>query len=171
MKFYRKILDSDVSENAYLLCTWMWLLGRANYEPSKKLLKGQQVEMLPGMVAFSFKEVAKKFDCSRKTISKWCHYLHETKRISLVVSPQGCVATICNWSLYQDEKKEGLHDRASGRASATATGVAHNKEVKKERIKEGKDFSNLTQNEELNKPHPDTNPKIISMIRGLTKTL
>lgn len=114
------------------------MLALACWQPRKILWNGKQRELPAGSIIFGLKEFADKWDCSRATISKWCKYLEETKRISYETSTAGCLAIICNWEVYQSADDLPLTPTERGVNVALTTrerDVALNEEL---RIKESK---------------------------------
>ncbi len=141
VKLYRSVMEGDIKDNPYLLALWSWLLAAATWKESKLLDGGQQRILPPGSVVFGMRELAETWDCSKSTISKWAHYLHDTQRITLDVRPRGCVATILNWDVYQGE--DATEQPPSGHGAATEQppsghGAALSEEEKKVRKEERK---------------------------------
>lgn len=141
-KAWRKAWESDLSESVYLWALWNALLHMATWKETKVLWAGQQRVLPPGSVVFGFRELAAKFEVSRNTVAKWSQYLHDTQRIVLEKSPHGCIATICNWELYQsgevEEQPQSDHDADAVRTQSGHTlshGAALSEEDKKERTK------------------------------------
>lgn len=111
IKVYRSMGDGDLAENPILLALWIRLLTWATWKSSKVLWNGEQREIPAGSVVFGFRELAAQWGCSAKTIHKWAHYLHSTKRIALETSTHGSLATICNWEIYQAQEDAGVTPR------------------------------------------------------------
>lgn len=136
IKSYRKQLDSDLFQNAYLWAIWSWFLHASTWKESKVLWEGKQRTLPAGSVVFGYRELSTKFECSKNTIKKWAKYLHDTDRVILETCPRGCVVTILNWEVYQgvDEDSRTLDAR---NAHTTSTQGSHSvpliEEVKKER--------------------------------------
>lgn len=139
IKAWRKAVDSDLADNMFLWSIWNWMLHVATWKPSKIIWKGKQRELPAGTVVFGITELAEKWDCSKHTISRWVHYLSETQRIVLETGTDGCIATLCNWELYQSpEFEEGTLEEHEGNAEGTRGERERNlsEEDKKERRKE-----------------------------------
>lgn len=136
VKLYRSVMEGDIKDNAYLLALWSWLLAAATWKESKILEDGRQRVLPPGTVVFGMSELAETWQCSKATISKWSHYLHDTQRITLETRTRGSIATILNWDVYQgeeiDERTTSERQVNAGRTPSERQ-VNGSEEVKKER--------------------------------------
>ena len=126
IKVYRSLGEGDLVQNPYLLALWVRLLTWATWKPSKTLWNGEQRDLPAGSVIFGYRELADQWNCSRATVHKWSHYLHDTDRITLETAPSGCLATIRNWELYQSSDDD---ERTSGERSANAERTLGEREV------------------------------------------
>jgi len=111
-KVWREAWDKDLSRNVYLWALWHALLHMAHWKESQIIWNGKQRKLPAGSVVFGIKEIAEKWGCSQRTISKWLHYLHDTQRIVLETCARGTLVTICNWEAYQANEDNACADRA-----------------------------------------------------------
>lgn len=102
-KVWREAWHKDLSRNVYLWALWHALLHMAHWKESQTIWNGDRRTLPPGTVIFGIKEIANRWNCSQRTISKWLHYLHKTDRIVLETCARGTLVTIRNWEKYQKE--------------------------------------------------------------------
>lgn len=143
VKLYRSVMEGDLKDNPYLLALWSWLLAAATWRETKLLDGGKQRTLPAGSVVFGISELAETWKCSKATVSKWAHYLHDTKRISLEVRTSGCIATIRNWDVYQgneDEVRTPSEHQVNTERTPSEHGVNCIEEVKKIRREESKNI-------------------------------
>ena len=147
VKFYRSVVEGDLKDNAYLLALWSWLLAAATWKETKIMDGGKQRILPPGSVVFGITELAETWDCSKATVSKWAHYLHDTGRIHLEARTRGCIATIRNWDVYQGNEEE-VRTQSEREVNTGRTRSEHEanciEESKKVRTKESKKTTSPT---------------------------
>lgn len=104
VKLWRSAGEGDLPQNIFLWGLWSWLLCAAHWRPATIVWKGKRRDIPAGVVVLGIKELAIKWDCSQRTISKWLHYLHDSERIVLESCSRGTLVTICNWETYQSKE-------------------------------------------------------------------
>jgi hypothetical protein len=138
-KMHREATEKDLGKNLHLWSIWTTLLCMATWKESQIIWNGKQRMIPPGSVVLGISELATRWGCSQRTISKWLHYLHDTQRIVLESCARGTLVSICNWNAYQapDDEACALPAQQVGTDCAlTARQVGLNEEVKKVRRKE-----------------------------------
>ena len=86
----------------------------AHWKESDIIWKGQRRTLPAGAVVLGIKELADRWGCSQRTISKWLHYLNDSDRIVLESCARGTLVTIRNWEKYQSANERECADRAQG---------------------------------------------------------
>lgn len=105
-KLHRSAWEKELSHNVYLWAIWHAFLHMATWKETKIIWLGKQRTIPPGSVVFGYREFSEKWDISKTTVKKWVQYLHDSGRIVTEVCPRGCIATICNWEIYQENDSE-----------------------------------------------------------------
>ena len=101
IKVWRGAWEKDLSTNIHLWAIWHALLHLAHWRESSIVWEGEKRVLPAGSVILGVKEIASRFRCSQRTISKWLKYLAKTDRIVLETCSRGTLVTICNWESYQ----------------------------------------------------------------------
>lgn len=139
IKLWRKAVEGDLAQNAYLWALWNWLLYAATWKPTSIIWQGKRRDIPPGTVILGIKEIAEKWDCSQSTVKKWLTYLQSSERIALETSSRGTLITVLNWNTYQSsdsERREPSENEVGAECDQSENEVGLNEEVKKERKKE-----------------------------------
>jgi hypothetical protein len=106
IKVHRKILDSAVFQNEYLLKLWIYCLVRANHKEvsvSIKTGKGNTiVKLMPGQFIYGQISVSRDLNWPRRTTHDRLKKLERLGNLATQSTPHYTIVSICNWESYQE---------------------------------------------------------------------
>jgi hypothetical protein len=108
ISLHRKLLDSRVFNNPYLLKVWIWCLLRANHkEEWVSMVTGRgtiEVHVSPGQFIFGRDSAAKELKMPSSSVRNRMKKLKTIENLDIKEDRQFSIITILNWSAYQDIK-------------------------------------------------------------------
>ena len=123
---------------------WVDLIIIANYKPGYIRVRGERIELKRGDVGHSMKTLADRWQWSRGKVERFLKELEKDKRIIRKTDNRKTVISICNYSKYQDKKKEDGHETGTRRARdghETGTRQGSNNKDNKDNKNKQKGFS------------------------------
>jgi len=107
IKLYRQIMESEFyfSEKFSKSAAWIDLLLLANHKESTFFIRGIEIKLAPGQLAYSQLTLAKRWKWNFKTVKKFLDMLELRKMIFQSVNKVTTLITIVNWSEYQDNQE------------------------------------------------------------------
>ena len=98
---HRALLDSRVFSDEKMLKVWIWILLKANYQPTTEYVKGQKISLDVGEFFINTTNAADELGLSRSTFHRILHILKDETQISLNVKRNGTLVKVLNWGIYQ----------------------------------------------------------------------
>jgi len=133
IKLHRQILESEIwtAERFSKGQAWVDLLLLANHKPQTIFIRGIEIKILRGQLAYSQLTLAKRWGWNFKTIVTFLRWLQNRGMLETKTNNQTTIITIQNYSLYQ--KKGDQSGDQSGDQKETRTETDKNdKNEKKE---------------------------------------
>lgn len=119
VKLHRKIEDSWIANDGVALAIWTTLLRWARYrQGGSTLVNGKIIELKPGQVVTSAKEIASKLKFGRMSVERRLNKFIECGSIVQQVSTHGRIITLCNWDKYNGLENDGVQPVSSNRAAS-----------------------------------------------------
>lgn len=153
IKIHRQILDSEIwtAERFSKGQAWVDLLMLANYQPRTIFIRGIELRILKGQVAYSQLSLAKRWQWNCKTIVTFLRWLEKRGMVETKTNNQTTVITIKNYSLYQTDGEQSGDQNGDQKDTKTET----NKNIKN--IKNIKTVKTIRDKKEIKK---EINPEI-----------
>ena len=101
IKVWRKTKDWAFADRPIALALWVTLLFEANHKATRKIYKGQIIDVLPGQLLTGRKYLSKISGISESTIEKYLKWFESEQQIAQQTSSQNRLITILNWDKYQ----------------------------------------------------------------------
>jgi len=98
---WRKISDSGILQNHKLTAFWIWCLIKASHKTHKLMVGFKEVELQPGQFIFGRRTAAKELKMSEQSLRTCLNSCKTSSKLTLEVTHQYSIITICNWELYQ----------------------------------------------------------------------
>ncbi|KKK78988.1 hypothetical protein LCGC14_2838030 [marine sediment metagenome] len=125
----RQIVDSEIfGKPASWLKIFIYLVTQAQYEPYKKLLRGQCYT--------TYADIAQACGVTRGQIDHATRFMKSKKMLATRKATRGMVVTICNYDTYQDTgryQSDAESDTKATQKRHTRDAIKENKETKKQR--------------------------------------
>ena len=138
VKLYRKIFDNPIICKSHdVFFFWCWLLAHVNYEKTKVVFKGKEVELKPGQLLVTVSELCLNCDLSVKQIRNYLEVLKKGKQIGIQTSNKNQVITVLNWKLYQEKGQTKGQTKGKRRANE---GQTKGKPTLYKEFKEGEEY-------------------------------
>lgn len=107
IKLYRKLLDNPVAcADGDHLAVWVYLLMSATRAPIKAKYGGEIIDLLPGQLLTSRREIAEVLKISDSKIKRVLQSLKKNLHIATETDHQQTLITVLKWSKYQEETSE-----------------------------------------------------------------
>ena len=106
IKLWRKGKDWSLSNRPKALSLWVHLLWEANHKPTRKIFKGNIIDIHPGQLLTGRKYLSSLCGVAESTIEKYLKLFEKEQQIIQQKSTKNRLITILNWNMYQgkDEK-------------------------------------------------------------------
>lgn len=118
---HRAVFDHPLFErNSARLGAWLWLVGKACWQPTDFNIQGKTVALQRGQLCVSIRSLASEWGWSKSAVDRFITRLKTETMIETEAGHGRLILTICNYSNYQDRKKAPRDTR--GTASGTAAG-------------------------------------------------
>ena len=106
VKLYRSLIDSAVFNDAEILKVWIWILCKAEYIKSTKVVKKQVIELEPGQLITSRKEAAEILNISERKFRSALQTLEELGCIEQKTTNKFTLINVMKWGFFQGQRKE-----------------------------------------------------------------
>ena len=120
-KVHRSLFDNDLwlAEPFTKGQAWVDLMGHANHKPASVWIRGIEVSVGRGQLAWSELTMAKRWQWSRGKVRRYLGMLEKRQMIEQQKNELTTVLTICNYELYQgsdttDETASSTTDKTAG---------------------------------------------------------
>lgn len=120
-KVHRSLFDNDLwlAEPFTKGQAWVDLIGHANHKPASVWIRGIEVSVGRGQLAWSELTMAKRWQWSRGKVRRYLGMLEKRQMIEQQKDELTTVLTICNYELYQgsdttDETASSTTDKTAG---------------------------------------------------------
>lgn len=101
IKIYRDLNDHWLSQDMEKLGRWVSLLLLASHDDNKVMIGDSLVTIKRGQIAMSFSFLAKRWNCSKSTASKFIELLESDDMVERKCERKTTILTICNYESYQ----------------------------------------------------------------------
>lgn len=149
-KNHRALENHWVGEDGIAYALFLRLISWANYEETKKFIKGELIIIKRGQVLTSVRELATSFKFDRSAVERRLQNFEKDMMIVREMRHPGTIITICNYDKYQciegERETANVHRTATRPANIPANQPTLIEEVKKERSKEGGEAHTLYRN-------------------------
>lgn len=137
LKLHRSLLDNDLwlAEPFTKGQAWVDLIGHANHRPGSVWIRGIEVQVKRGQLAWSELTMAKRWKWSRGKVRRYLGTLETRQMIVQETSPLTTLLTICKYEVYQgsdttDDTPDGTTNDATG-GTTDGQQTVHKQECKK----------------------------------------
>jgi len=138
IKIWRKIQDSGIGSNPFILGVAINMILDANWKDTTTIFNKQPTTIKRGQFIFGRKAYAAKLKTTERKIRTAVETLKNVQLIDQQTTNKYSIITICNYSKYQDKELEGDQQTTSKPTSqrpANDQQVTTSKELKKVRNK------------------------------------
>jgi hypothetical protein len=113
LKLQRKYRDSDLwlCEKFTRGQAWVDLLMLANYEKSFFYKRGIKIDVMPGQIARSEKELSSRWKWSRTKVRNFLKQLEKEQQIEQQLTNVTQIVTIVNFDKYQRKEQQTFHQK------------------------------------------------------------
>lgn len=129
-KIHRSVFDHWVSTDAEAFLLWLYIVGMAAYEPTKKIIMGRLIELLPGQFLFRGPQLADQLQIDRNKIYRLIKLFESNGMISIKkIGKRYSIITVINYSVYQGdnlpiEKNRETNDKPKYMDSSNLEGLS-----------------------------------------------
>lgn len=103
-KLHRSVFDHWVSTDAEAFLLWQYIIGMAAYEPTKKIIMGRLIDLLPGQFLFRGPQLADQLQIDRNKIYRLIKLFDDDDMISIKkIGKRYSIITVKNYSVYQGD--------------------------------------------------------------------
>ena len=103
-KLHRSVFDHWVSTDAEAFLLWQYIIGMAAYEPSKKIIMGRLIDLLPGQFLFRGPQLADQLQIDRNKIYRLLALFDQEDMVSIKrIGNRYSIVTVKNYSVYQGD--------------------------------------------------------------------
>lgn len=108
IKLHRQIVDNDLwfSERFSKAQAWMDLLLLANHKTKTAFLRGVEVSVDKGQLAYSIVSLSKRWQWNERTVDKYLKWLENKQMIQTKKTNVTTLITIVNYCKYQDNTEQ-----------------------------------------------------------------
>lgn len=117
IKVHRALADHHIASDPCVLSVWMHLLMMANHAPSKRLINGRVVTVLPGQALTSRKSLAAKTGVQESKVERILSMLKSEQQIEQHGTAKFRVISIVNWHEYQSGEQQNEQQMNSKRTA------------------------------------------------------
>lgn len=101
IKIHRDLANHWIAQDMEMLGRWLDLLMYASHTDNKVLIGGNLIEVKRGQMIASCDFLAKRWKCSKSTVSKFLEILASDKMVERKCERKYTLLTICNYEDYQ----------------------------------------------------------------------
>lgn len=105
IKIHRDIAKHWISQDMEKLGRWLDLLILASFEDNKVLVGDRLIEVKRGQMIASCDFLAKRWGCSKSTVSKFLELLESDNMVERYTERKTTKITICNYDSYQQREE------------------------------------------------------------------
>ena len=100
---YRKAENNPALEDDHFdkFHAWLWMIGRANYKPTRIMFNGKMTTLKRGQFITSVRKMASTFSWSNDKVLRFLRLLEENKMIRRKANASRTLITIVNYDVYQ----------------------------------------------------------------------
>lgn len=135
VKVHRRVVEEDIGQRGnFTLGLFVRLLRMANWREGNSLLGRQRVQLKPGQIATSLRELSPDMDEDPhlNRVRNALAYLEKRGTIAQEPNNQGRIITILNWDTYQFSETDTTSGAQADHKQSTS-GAQHSEEGKKVR--------------------------------------
>ena len=110
IKIHRDLANHWIAQDMEKLGRWLDLLMYASHTDNKALLNGKLVEVKRGQMVVSFDFLAKRWNCSKSTVSAFLDLLASDSMVERSTERKTTILTICNYDSYQQREDDVPND-------------------------------------------------------------
>jgi len=144
LKLFRKLGESSIFEDEYLLQLWIHVLISVNYKKKKLIFNGKEIIVLPGSGIFGLNQIVtdikkitnqktKKFKKFKTIYYRKLKILEKLRKVKLQPTNKFTIISIVKWEQYQQNETQ-----VKLNCNSSETQVKTNKKVKKVKKEEEK---------------------------------
>jgi hypothetical protein len=144
LKLFRKLGESSIFEDEYLLQLWIHILISVNYKKKKLIFNGKEIIVLPGSGIFGLNQIVtdikkitnqktKKFKKFKTIYYRKLKILEKLRKVKLQPTNKFTIISIVKWEQYQQNETQ-----VKLNCNSSETQVKTNKKVKKVKKEEEK---------------------------------
>lgn len=113
IKIHRELGKHWLAQDMEKLGRWIDLLLLANFEDGKVLVGDSLVPLKRGQLVMSFSFLAKRWNCSKSTASKFIELLESDEMVERFTERKVTILTICKYDSYQQTSECAPNDIAN----------------------------------------------------------
>ena len=113
IKIHRELGKHWLAQDMEKLGRWIDLLLLANFEDGKVLVGDTLVPIKRGQMVMSFSFLAKRWNCSKSTASKFIELLESDEMVERYTERKATILTICKYDSYQQSSDSSPNDVAN----------------------------------------------------------
>lgn len=134
VKIHRSMFDNELwtAEPFTKAQAWIDLIGNANHSPQSIWIRGIEVKVDRGQIAWSEVTMAKRWKWSRGKVRRYLGMLKTKQMIEQQTGNETSVLTICNYRHFQD--KDTPRDTADGTANETPSSTANGQQTEQQTV-------------------------------------
>lgn len=161
LKLHRSLLDNDLwsAEPFTYGQAWVDLLLSANYADRSVWIRGIEVPVKRGQLAWSELTMSKRWKWSRGKVRRYLVMLETRGMVVQQKSKLTTILTICNYSTYQQEEQQG-EQQGEQQTEQQAEQQTDNRRYTREEGKKGKKGKKDTLSPQAGAPPAPKNPEL-----------
>jgi hypothetical protein len=121
VKLYRQLWENPDANSSNWLSVWLWILCHALHVPKKVRFRGKIIELQPGQLMASRKEIAEMTGIPSGTVKHVLERLTLTGQVTRQESNKGSIITVVKWDRYQSDDQTKTRQRPDGDQTVPAT--------------------------------------------------
>lgn len=110
IKIHRDLAEHWISQDMEKLGRWIDLLMYASHKDNKVIVGGKLIEVKRGQMIASCDFLAKRWKCSKSTVSTFLELLESDKMVERYTERKTTILTICNYDSYQQAESGTPND-------------------------------------------------------------
>ena len=103
IKLARKITNSSVFDNPYLLKIWIWILCKSTHKEYSQMVGLQEIHLKKGQLIFGRKKAAEQLKMKESNVYKLIKTLEKMGRITINSNNKFSLISVVNWETYQEQ--------------------------------------------------------------------
>ena len=109
VSIYRDLYSHEAFNNLLEASVFAYLIVKASYKPTVVFYRKRQIPLSRGQLAITQKDLGRGFKLTRMQVRSILTRLKELNMITLNITKQITIITICNYSDYQHMQKKNNH--------------------------------------------------------------